>query len=291
MITIPLKKFKKINGTRISYIDEGNGETIFCLPPWPSPSLVFVPLISQIDKSFRIISPDIPGWTGNSQKPESTPDLTFYTELIEDFIKSFGIRKINLLGYSYGGIIAQQIASRNKVAVKNLALISSPFGLGSVNEKFRLVLDFYDKIGQKLIPDRTVLELVKDLMFLPMLRRERKTKRNQFDSLIEKIAIETDNVDARSLLLCFLSKKPVPVNLEKIKKNPVLIIYSEKDESFIKKDNEMMTIGLGIKPVFLSESDHCHLFFESEKSAKTISNFFSRKNIIKRVLNWFQKNN
>jgi len=286
---IPLKKFKKINGISISYIDEGKGETIFCLPPWFSPSLVFVPLISQIGKKFRIISPDMPGWLGDSQKPTQTPDLMFYTQLVEDFIKSFGVKKINLLGYSHGGIIAQQIVSRNIIFVKNLALISSPFGLESINKKFKLILDFYDKVGQKLISDQVVLRLVDNIMFLPMLREKKKEKGNQFDTLIEEIAKETNNVDAKSLILCFLSKTPISLDLKKIKKIPTLIIYANKDDDFIKKDNELMVVGLGIKPLYLPKADHCHLFFEAEKSAKIIGNFFGRKNIFEKVLNLFQK--
>jgi len=280
---IPHKKFKKIGGIKVSYLDEGKGEMIFCLPPWPSPSLVFVPLIAQIGKQFRIISPDMPGWLGESQKPVCNPDLKFYTQLIEDFIKSFGINKISLLGYSYGGVIAQQLVYRDKSAVKRLVLVSSPFGLENIYQKFKLPLDFFEKIGQNILPEKITVKLAYYLKFASMLKEKSRTKGDQFKSLIAEFDKESNQVDARSILLCFSVKEPMPVNLEKIRKIPVLLICGGEDDDFVNKDILLLGQKLGKSPVILEGADHTHLFFDAEKSAPKIADFFAPPSLWQRL--------
>ncbi|MBD3328945.1 hypothetical protein GF357_00415 [Candidatus Dojkabacteria bacterium] len=101
---------KKINGHEIFFREVGEGRPILLIPPFPSPSLVFDPIIPTLAKNRKVIAFDLPGFAGKSKlDPDFVISVENYTNLIAQIIHRYGYsdNEYDLLGYSTGGFFLQ----------------------------------------------------------------------------------------------------------------------------------------------------------------------------------------
>lgn len=88
---------------------------------------------------FRIIEFDLPG-AGQSDvplKPVSVPRLA---KLATSVLDAFEIERADVLGYSMGGIVAQQLAADAPERVRRLVLTATSPGLGALHGDLRALL-------------------------------------------------------------------------------------------------------------------------------------------------------
>lgn len=93
-------------------------------------------------KGYRVFAPDLPGFGQNTLKKES---LTFedYLLFVKSFIHEKKLKKIILIGHSFGGRIAIAFSSRYPELVSRLVLVSAsgiPHALPSLKKKIAYVL-------------------------------------------------------------------------------------------------------------------------------------------------------
>jgi pimeloyl-ACP methyl ester carboxylesterase len=93
----------------------------------------------------RIVLFDAPG-TGRSSESTFPMSISVLAELADNVLDFHGIRKTDVLGYSYGGAIAQQFAYEYGHRVRRLVLASTNCGvgatLGSLQAMFILATPF-----------------------------------------------------------------------------------------------------------------------------------------------------
>ena len=120
--------FVTVNGTKLWYESEGRGEPLLMIAGGPGSSHHFEPYFSSLSDSFRIIYFDAFG-RGKSERAKSPNEYTFARDVedVEGLRKALGLGKINLLGHSYGGIVAQAYALKYPDAVKRLILVTTLF--------------------------------------------------------------------------------------------------------------------------------------------------------------------
>lgn len=75
-------------------------------------------------KGIKIIIPDLPGF-GQSDKPKEIWGLEEYSEFIEKFAKTLGLKNFYLLGHSFGGALAVKYGLKYGFNLKKLILISA----------------------------------------------------------------------------------------------------------------------------------------------------------------------
>jgi len=66
-------------------------------------------------ESHEVFNLDLPGF-GKSEEPHESWGIEEYTEMLEEFVHTLGIKDPILLGHSFGGRIAILYASRNSVS-------------------------------------------------------------------------------------------------------------------------------------------------------------------------------
>jgi len=89
------------------------------------------PLVDALDPRIEIIRFDAPG-VGESPAaamPYGFPQLAFLLKLLLD---ELGYEQINLLGFSWGGALAQQFAVQHRTRCRKLVLVSTSTGVLSV---------------------------------------------------------------------------------------------------------------------------------------------------------------
>ena len=127
-------KFVKIKNYDIAYIDEGNLENVLIFIHGLGSYLrAWERNIPELKKYFRCIALDLPGY-GKSSKIIHSGEVSFYTEVINEFIAALGLKNISLVGHSMGGQIALSYALDYKEQIYKLILVA-PAGFETFNDK------------------------------------------------------------------------------------------------------------------------------------------------------------
>jgi proline iminopeptidase len=140
--------FVDAHGVLIYYKSFGRGEPLVILHGGPGASHdYFLPYLLPLSRKNRLIFLDERG-SGRSQKIE---DSTAYTlenmaEDVECVRQVLNLGKINLLGHSCGGVLAQTYALKYQQNLSHLILCSTFASTAHMNEVFR-------KMMQKMTPE------------------------------------------------------------------------------------------------------------------------------------------
>jgi len=110
---------------KIRVLSAGEGEPLVFLHG--AGGLFWEPLLDRLSDEYRVLAPEHPG-AGTSQGLEHVHDLwdlvLYYNELFD----ALGIDSASLVGHSFGGMVAAEIACTNPDRVRRLVLIA-PIGL------------------------------------------------------------------------------------------------------------------------------------------------------------------
>ncbi len=128
------ENFIKVKDYKIAYIDEGDSENVLLfihglgsyLRAWDRN-------IPELKKYFRCIALDLPGY-GKSSKQIHSGEVSFYTEVISDFLKALGFKNVSIVGHSMGGQIAAAFALDYSQQISNL-ILAAPAGFELFNDE------------------------------------------------------------------------------------------------------------------------------------------------------------
>jgi len=88
------------------------------------------PLVEEL-RDFQTIAFDAPG-TGESDTPRWPLSMRRLAAITAQLARSLGHPRVDVLGVSYGGAIAQELAHRHPERVRRLVLAATSFGVGSL---------------------------------------------------------------------------------------------------------------------------------------------------------------
>ena len=149
--------FININNTQIHYSTVGSGDPLILLHGISDSSQFFTPLTSKLT-GIQVIQPDLRGH-GESTK-DADISVKLLTEDIIHILDKSDIEKVNILGFSMGSLIAQNLALEFPKRVKSLTICS---GYSSCNnelsETFRKLEEITAKGGIPAFFDE-MIELV-----------------------------------------------------------------------------------------------------------------------------------
>lgn len=140
---------KIIDGNLISYLDnqKENLPTLLFLHGWDTGKTSLQDVFSSFIDQYRVIAPDFPG-CGKSSLPEKGFTLTEYTRQIFHLISELQIKRVHIIGHSFGGRVGIDFASKYPGYIASLTLINSA---GIKNTSIRVVcLKYMAKIGKSL---------------------------------------------------------------------------------------------------------------------------------------------
>jgi proline iminopeptidase len=131
--------FTDTNGLLIYYIQVGVGEPLVILHGGPGASHEYLlPYLLPLARNNRLIFIDERG-SGRSQKIEDPSGYTVenMVEDVEGVRVSLGLGKINLLGHSYGGVLAQAYGLKYQEHLNHLILCSTFHSTSKMNAVFQ----------------------------------------------------------------------------------------------------------------------------------------------------------
>jgi proline iminopeptidase len=123
----PPGAYANVNGIKLWYETEGKGEPLVLVPGGPGdPHTIFHLFFSRLADRQRVLYFDEYG-VGKSDRAKSKKDYSFARDVenLEGLRKALGLGKMNLLGQSYGGMVAEAYALKYPEFVERLILIDS----------------------------------------------------------------------------------------------------------------------------------------------------------------------
>lgn len=161
--------YLKVDGSKLHYIEAGQGDPILLLHGMPTSSYLWRNIIPHLSPLGRCIAPDLMGM-GQSDKPNITYSIFDHIKYIEKFIDLMHLKKIIFVLHGWGSIIGFDYAMRHETNVKALVFYESY--IRSLNEDLSLPhqQQIFKLQETKSNDINHVPLLVKELLTLAVLR-------------------------------------------------------------------------------------------------------------------------
>jgi len=124
---LPLSRVR-IHGHEVGYRRSGSGQAVVLIHGLAGSSLTWVPVHRQLAERYDVIAPDLLGH-GESAKPMGDYSLGAFASGLRDFLAALDVPKATIVGHSFGGGVAMQLAYQHPELCDRLVLVGSG-GLG-----------------------------------------------------------------------------------------------------------------------------------------------------------------
>ncbi len=118
------RQFVSVRGSRMAYIDEGEGEPIVLLHGNPTSSYLWRGVIPHVSKVGRTIAFDMIGM-GHSDKPDIPYRVYDQCDYFVDFIDELGLKDIHLVANDWGTAVASQYVAEHRDNVKSISYVGN----------------------------------------------------------------------------------------------------------------------------------------------------------------------
>ncbi|WP_298971815.1 haloalkane dehalogenase [uncultured Roseobacter sp.] len=118
------KKSVEINGSKMTYVDEGDGPVVLFLHGNPTSSYLWRNIIPFVTDTHRAIAPDLIGM-GDSDKPDIDYTFADHAAYLDGFIEALGLQDITLVIHDWGSVLGMRYARLNESNVKAVAFMEA----------------------------------------------------------------------------------------------------------------------------------------------------------------------
>jgi pimeloyl-ACP methyl ester carboxylesterase len=116
-----------VNGFRLYYEIEGDGEPVVLIPGFAAGRETWVRQIPSLSRNFRVITFD-PRGVAESDQPEGPQSISLLADDLAHLLQVLGISAAHIVGASFGGFVAQEFALRYPFMTRKLVLCCTSFG-------------------------------------------------------------------------------------------------------------------------------------------------------------------
>jgi haloalkane dehalogenase len=172
-------RYVDVLGSRIHYVDQGDGDPILFLHGNPTSSYLWRNVIPHVVPHARAIAPDLIGM-GRSDKPDLAYRFFDHVPYIDGFIEALDLRDLTLVLHDWGSALGLHYAKRHEENVRSLVLMEAilrpwswaefPAGWKTVFKLFRtrgpgeLIIVGLNGFVRGVLPKATVRKLTRDEM-------------------------------------------------------------------------------------------------------------------------------
>jgi haloalkane dehalogenase len=114
----------EVHGSRMAYVDEGQGDPILFLHGNPTSSYLWRNVIPHVRDLGRCIAPDLIGM-GRSDKPDLAYRFSDHARYVDGFIRALGLRDITFVIHDWGSALGFDWAMRNPEQVRGIAFMEA----------------------------------------------------------------------------------------------------------------------------------------------------------------------
>ncbi len=271
-------KFLEVRGSKMHYVEQGEGDPILFLHGNPTSSYLWRNVIPHMSGHGRCIAPDLIGM-GKSDKPDLEYRFFEHANYVEDFIDALGLSNITLVIHDWGSGLGFHYAALQPDRIKAIAFMEAIVlpvpSWDTFSSDFKEIFQSFrtEKVGwdlivnknffvEKILPSGVVRELTEEEMNVyrePYLEPEMRKPLWRWPN---EIPIEGETSDVNEAVLKY-NAKLVEWDI------PELLFYAEPGAILPKPAVEwcevnlknLTSINLGKGRHYLQE-DHPHAIGE-----------------------------
>lgn len=237
---------KNVNGLSVAYRMNGKGPALVLLHGFTIDSRVWNSQIDSLSEKFTVIAWDAPG-AGQSSDPPEHFMIQDWADCLAKFLDSISVTHANILGLSWGGILAQVFYQRHSRRVLSLILADTYAGWkGSLPEPIpddRLATCLRDA---SLSPEEFVPKYLTGMLGnspLPEVQEKLANIMSDFHPIGFRLMAIASAVDTRNILPTI--------------KVPTLLIWGEQDKrSPLSVTGQMLTLIPGARLETIAGAGH-----------------------------------
>lgn len=139
--------YEQIDGLRLHYLDEGEGDPVVCFHGEPTWSYLYRKMLPPlVEKGHRVIAPDYAGF-GRSDKPTDRDWYSYdgHVELMTALLERLDVRGATVVVQDWGGPIGLRWATENPDRVDRLVIMNTGLFAGQVNKAFMAWRNFAER--------------------------------------------------------------------------------------------------------------------------------------------------
>ena len=254
--------FTEINGLKINYIAEGNGQqSVLLLHGWGSNIKLFSYIIEHLSTDFKVFAPDMPGF-GESDEPKEPWSVDDYTDFVIAFCEKMGIERCYIIGHSFGGRVIIKMMSRNSLpfSVDRIVLTDSA-GIRPKQTLKKKIRSRIYKIGKKILSSKPVAKIAPDAME-NFRQKNGSADYNAASPVMRQCLVKVVNEDLTPLI--------PNINV------PSLLIWGDKDDATPLSDGQTMeTLIPDAGLVVFEGSGHYAFLEQGERFCRILDSFFN----------------
>ena len=150
--------YAEINGRRVHYINEGQGETILCLHGEPTWSFVYRKIIPLLAANHRVLAMDFIGF-GRSDKFVEREAYSFqmHYDTLVGFIEKLALEQITLVVHDWGGPIGLTVASEMVERFSRLVIMNTLLAIRGTDSR---LADWPSDTGGTVHGDKIAPEVI-----------------------------------------------------------------------------------------------------------------------------------
>lgn len=186
----------KIGDIKVNYFLKGpddSEEAVVMLHGWGANIGLFAAAAESMATKYLTAAPDLPGF-GETPEPPFPWQVDDYTDFVIEFIKNLGLKKVILLGHSFGGRIIIKLVNRKNLpfTVTKIILVDAA-GIRPEKTAEQMKKEKLMKIGKKVLaPMPGLLEKLQSMVGSADYRAA--------SPLMKKILVNVVNEDLSHLL-------------------------------------------------------------------------------------------
>ena len=144
-------RYLEIEGLRMAYIEEGQGDPILMFHGEPTWGYLYRHMIPPLAEVGRVIVPDLVGF-GRSDKPlhENAYSYKAHVRWMRKFISALDLKKITLVGQDWGGSIGLRILGQTPERFQRLVAMNTGIGGGYLRDEAFIRWRYFSQRAREL---------------------------------------------------------------------------------------------------------------------------------------------
>ena len=138
------QQLRKVAGVDLHVRVVGTGQPVLLINGLAAHTAMWAPLERHL-QGMELISFDAPG-VGDSPRMRRFPSVPELAAIVATLLDDLGHDRVDLLGYSFGGAVAQQFAHAYPQRVRRMVLVATTVGSGGVLGEWRSVSQAFNPL-------------------------------------------------------------------------------------------------------------------------------------------------
>lgn len=223
-------------------------------------------------KNHTVIAADLI-WFGKSFSTESANLLT-QTKTISSLLKSLNIDSLSIIGQSYGGFLAVDLAMTNEFKIDKLLIANSPGPTFDINELQKVCKKYnVQKVNDILIPKSPDdIQIISNMSAYNDKKIPRFFLRQYFNYYSKQ-----NTEQLHSLLNTLPNEKERLKNIDQLKGIKTLVLWGKEDELFPEKEGEKFAKAINATFISIPKTGHAMQLDDHAVFIETLDNFLQGK--------------